>query len=45
VVSGGAGAPLDSCPNGVGPNCAAIHHYLVFEVDHDTVRVQVVTVD
>jgi len=45
LVSGGAGAPLDSCPSGAGANCAAYHHYLVFEVDQDTVRVQVVGVD
>jgi hypothetical protein len=45
LVSGGAGAKLDSCPNGAGPNCAEIHHYLVFEVDQDTLKVQVVAVD
>jgi len=45
LVSGGAGAPLDSCPSGAGANCAAYHHYLVFEVDQNTVRVQVVAVD
>lgn len=45
LVSGGAGAPLDSCPNGAGPNCAAFHHYLAFEVDQNTVRVQVLAVD
>ena len=45
LVSGGAGAPLDSCPSGAGANCAAYNHYLVFEVDKDTVRVQVVKVD
>jgi hypothetical protein len=45
LVSGGAGAPLDSCPGSAGANCAAYHHYLVFEVDKDTVRVQVVKVD
>jgi Calcineurin-like phosphoesterase len=45
LVSGGAGAKLDSCPNGAGPNCAEIHHYLVFEVDQNTVRVKVVPVD
>jgi hypothetical protein len=45
LVSGGAGAGLDSCPNGAGPNCVAFHHYLVFEVDQDRVRVQVVPVD
>ena len=45
VVTGGAGAPLDSCPSSAGVNCASYHHYLVFEVDNDTVRVQVVKVD
>jgi calcineurin-like phosphoesterase family protein len=45
LISGGAGAPLDSCPSGAGANCAANHHYLVFEVDNDTVRAQVVKVD
>jgi hypothetical protein len=45
LVSGGAGAPLDSCPNGAAANCASYNHYLVFEVDQDTVRVQVVKVD
>jgi hypothetical protein len=42
LVSGGAGAPLDACPNNRGANCAAYHHYLVFEVDKDTVKVQVI---
>jgi hypothetical protein len=45
LVSGGGGAPLDSCPGSAGPNCAAVHHYLLFEVDQDKVRVQVVAVD
>lgn len=45
LVSGGAGAPLDSCPGSAGANCAAYNHYLVFEVDKDKVRVQVVKVD
>jgi hypothetical protein len=45
LVSGGAGAPLDSCPGGAGGNCADYHHYLLFEVDQDTVRVQVKKVD
>jgi hypothetical protein len=43
LVSGGAGAPLDSCP-GSDANCASYNHYLVFEVDRDTVKVQVVEV-
>jgi hypothetical protein len=45
LVSGGAGAQLDSCPSSAGANCASYHHYLVFEVDKDTVRVQVEKVD
>ncbi len=44
VVSGGAGAPLDSCPVPSGPNCSATNHYLVFEVNGDKVDVQVVIV-
>jgi hypothetical protein len=45
VVTGGAGAKLDSCPDPTPPNCKSYHHYLAFEVDQDTVRVQVVAVD
>ena len=44
VVSGGAGAPLDSCPVPTVPNCSATNHYLVFQVDGDKVDVQVVIV-
>lgn len=44
LVSGGAGAPLDSCPKGAGSNCGAFNHYLVFEVDGAKVKVQVVKV-
>lgn len=43
LVSGGAGAPLDSCPSDA-TNCSAIHHYLVFEVDGDKVGVKLVPV-
>jgi hypothetical protein len=42
LVSGGAGAPLDTCPGSAGSRCGAFNHYLVFEVDWDTVKVQVV---
>jgi hypothetical protein len=44
LVSGGAGAPLDNCPGSAGANCMAHHHYLVFEVDGSTVKVQVIRV-
>jgi hypothetical protein len=44
LVSGGAGAPLDSCPSGAGKNCSNSHHYLVFEVDGDKVDVKVVMI-
>ncbi|MEY2508529.1 MAG: hypothetical protein QOH01_2858 [Verrucomicrobiota bacterium] len=44
LVSGGAGAPLESCPGSAGSNCGSFNHYLVFEVDRDTVKVQVVQV-
>jgi hypothetical protein len=44
VVSGGAGAPLEHCPGAAGANCKSFNHYLVFEVDGDTVKVQVVPV-
>jgi hypothetical protein len=44
LVSGGAGAPLDSCPGSAGSNCNSFNHYLVFGVDGDTVKVQVVPV-
>jgi hypothetical protein len=45
LVSGGGGAKLDSCPSGNDTTCKSYHHYLAFEVDHDTVRVTVVPVD
>jgi hypothetical protein len=44
LVSGGAGAPLDSCPNSSSKNCSAKNHYLVFEVNGNTVNVKVVIV-
>jgi hypothetical protein len=44
LVSGGAGAPLENCPGSAGSNCGSFNHYLVFEVDGDTVKVQVVQV-
>jgi hypothetical protein len=44
LVSGGAGAQLESCPGSAGSNCGSFNHYLVFEVDGDTVKVQVVPV-
>jgi hypothetical protein len=44
LVTGGAGAPLENCPGGAGSNCGSFNHYLVFEVDRDTVKVQVVQV-
>jgi len=43
LVSGGAGAPLDNCPGSASKNCSATHHYLVFEVNGNTVNVKVVT--
>jgi len=45
LVSGGAGAPLDSCPGSAGANCMAHHHYLVFDVDGSAVKVQVIRVN
>jgi len=44
LVSGGAGAPLESCPGSAGANCSSFNHYLAFEVNGDTVKVQVVPV-
>ena len=41
LVTGGAGAPLDTCGNNPG-YCNAFYHYLVFTVDGDKVDVQVV---
>ena len=45
LVTGGAGAPLDSCPSNSGKNCSASHHYLVFEVKGKTVDVKMVKVN
>src|SRR5258708_20235934 len=42
LVSGGAGAPLDSCPTKSSKNCSASYHYLVFEVNGNQVDVKVV---
>lgn len=42
LVSGGAGARLDSCPGGASKNCSPSHHYLVFEVNGNTVTAKVV---
>jgi len=44
LVSGGAGAGLEHCPGSAGANCKSFNHYLAFEVDGDTVKVQVVPV-
>ncbi len=44
LVSGGAGAPLDGCPNSSSKNCSPNFHYLVFEVNGNTVDVKVVIV-
>lgn len=44
LVSGGAGAPLNPCPSGIGPQCGSFNHYLAFEVDQNTVKVQVIPV-
>jgi len=44
LVSGGAGAPLDSCPTPQQPNCLAKNHYLVFQVNGGAVTVTVVQV-
>lgn len=44
LVSGGAGAPLDQCPAGTGSRCGSFNHYLVFEVDQATVKVQVIRI-
>jgi hypothetical protein len=41
LVSGGAGAPLDSCPSATEKNCSSSYHYLVFEVKGDEVDVKV----
>ncbi|HXD31632.1 MAG TPA: metallophosphoesterase [Pyrinomonadaceae bacterium] len=44
LVSGGAGAPLDSCPGSATQNCSSTYHYLVFEVNGDKVDVKVVMI-
>ena len=44
LVSGGAGAPLDTCPASACSNCGSFNHYLAFEVDGDTVKVQLVQI-
>ena len=44
LVSGGAGATLDNCPTPPSKNCSAAYHYLVFEVNGNTVDVKVVLV-
>ena len=44
LVSGGAGAPLGSCPSGTTTNCSNHHHYLVFEVNGKQVDVKVVMI-
>lgn len=44
LVSGGAGAPLDKCPKPSSKNCSATYHYLVFEVNGNSVDVKVVMV-
>lgn len=44
LVSGGAGAPLDKCDSSAGARCGSFNHYLAFEVDRDTVKVQVIKV-
>ena len=41
VVSGGAGAPLDSCKGQAG-NCGEFNHYLVFDVNGNKVKARVV---
>ena len=45
VVSGGAGAPLDSCPRDAGKNCSNTHHYLVFSVAGSEVTMKMVKVN
>ena len=41
LITGGGGAPLDSCGDNSG-YCQSFYHYLVFTVTGDTVNVQVV---
>jgi hypothetical protein len=40
VISGGAGAPLDKCPDSATANCVSSNHYLVFRVDGDAVSLE-----
>jgi hypothetical protein len=44
VISGGAGAPLDKCPDSAMANCTSANHYLVFKVEQSDVKVEVVQV-
>jgi len=43
IVSGGAGAPLDSC-KGQTDNCGEFNHYIVFDVKDDKVKARVVKI-
>jgi hypothetical protein len=40
VISGGAGAPLDKCPDSATANCVSANHYLVFRVDGDAITLE-----
>jgi Calcineurin-like phosphoesterase len=40
VITGGAGAPLDNCPDSATTNCVSSNHYLVFRVDGDAVTLE-----
>lgn len=40
VISGGAGAPLDKCPDSATANCVSANHYLVFRVDGNAVSLE-----
>jgi Calcineurin-like phosphoesterase len=42
VVTGGAGAPLDTCPDTTDVRCGSFNHYLMFEVTGKKVKVEVV---
>lgn len=44
LVSGGAGAPLDSCPEDAETTCSKSFHYLVFEVNGKKVDAKVVII-
>jgi hypothetical protein len=44
LVSGGAGAPLDSCPEDAETTCSKSFHYLVFKVNGKNVDVKLVIV-